>query len=616
MELVTTDNASRLGKSFTCAEASITLSQCANSLKALSSLCLFGKVVAPMNVDTEAIIEFVTKNWLKPVAVCSLSEAPDVYNCFKLSFECVEDKEWALVKSPWSFRGYSFILYAWFPGIERSCSVNVLRVWVQVHNLPHEFFSTANGNRLGGMIGKVVSVELDEAKPVTWGCFFRILVDLNFHNPLVSGCYFDLTSGEKRWLQFKFEKIGIFCYNCGRLGHQRRGCSLASPVTVEAVDGSLHPLFGPWMSTESRFKDVFSSVPKPVVTCSVVAQASPAVCEQKVTAVGQGGPVGSALPKGAGGQNRWKKTTGRVFPGHKQAVNQKWVPKGGSGERASIFAVKGKEVRVNLNYEGKKPVALPCLEPSTVMKKSIYPLDNVGSCTGLDVLGGGLSKVKKGLGRLDIGPSKDVPKCPGPGKSFIEKIGDIDVIMGGPGRDDNWAVAPINLVEPNLEKDLINKEGGEVNSGPCGNEFATGEGSTAQVASPCGAELYGDEDKAFAHFLKAQEELLYDLKHFGKLDLYEIKKIGGDIGVKPTSETNERTTPFMKRKFEGSASLCTRPNKIVRRNLEVVRDFPWDIRERDLESKVEFDDLSEEPSEESSSPSCNNASFLVQTATG
>ncbi|KAF4363271.1 hypothetical protein G4B88_016082 [Cannabis sativa] len=460
-----------------------------------------------MSVNAEDIVQHVTKNWLKSVAVCSISDAPAVMNSFKLSFECVEDKVWALENGPWSFRGYTFILYAWFPGIERSGTVNMLKVWVQVHNLPHEYYSMDNGNRLGGMLGKVILVELDEEKPVTWGSYFRVLVDINFLNPLVSGCYFDLTSGEKRWIQFKFEKIGIFCYFCGRLGHQRKGCSLASPVMVESVDGSAVPLFGPWMSTASRFLDVFYSVTKPVMHSSVELLVGSDVRDGKMAVAGHGGPVGGSNPKTAGGRNRGKRVTGRVLPGHKLGVSQEWVQKAGSGKRALNHAVNGNKVRLSLNFGGKVSESIPNLETSNVVMKDGYPLAKGGLCIADNLLGAG-------------------PRG--------ERL-----VSGGPGcdniKDNNWDVGSKSLLRPN--------------------------------------------------------------EHFGNLDLYEIKKIGGDIGVKPTSETNERTTPFKKKKFEGSASPCTRPNKIVRRHPDVVRDFPWDPKERDRESKVDFDDLFEEPTE-------------------
>ncbi|KAF4378301.1 hypothetical protein F8388_010740 [Cannabis sativa] len=108
-----------------------------------------------------------------------------------------------------------------------------MRVWVQVHIIPHEHFSKDNGSLMGGKAGKVTQVELQEDNPASR----RV----------------------KKWLQFKYEQIEFVCHNCRCLGHQRRGCNVSSPVTVASDNGVQFPLFRPWFSTSSTFREVSSS---------------------------------------------------------------------------------------------------------------------------------------------------------------------------------------------------------------------------------------------------------------------------------------------------------------------------------------------------------------------
>ncbi|KAF4354456.1 hypothetical protein F8388_018416 [Cannabis sativa] len=614
--LVNAPAATLKGKCFTCVEASISLAPCATSLKVLSSLCLFGKVVAPMLVDADDIIEFVTKNWQKKITVCSLAKGPVSKNCFKLGFESGEDRDWALENAPWSFKGYTFALHSWFSGIENSKSVDILRVWVQFHNLPHEYFSIENGTLLGGKVGDVVKVELDEEKPLEWGSFLR---------------------GGKKWIQCKYEKIGIFCYSCGRLGHQRRGCSLSSPVMVEAVDGATYPMFGSWLSTASRFHDVFSGV---------ASQAGVVIHGRPLPGLAMGGTVVRPVSISSRGSKRGKKRTGRALSEQHRGTVQAWVPKVMPAGSVSRFAKNGNRVGVILNEGGKSFVPFPNLLPPSQADQVNNPLVNADKCTGGAPLvfeaskgnfdlgqgsrgPGGLKKQSFGLGLIDVenagvrggpidsrgpvyfnstGPNNSLESLMNNGLKFnevsMDKHGPRVVI--GPG---HLEVGGINLspLRGNLQENM----GGFLEfDGPSLDNGTLLVGKGLHLVNSKGKEAENDveEKKALSQFFKAQEELLYDLKHFGKLDLYEIKQLGGDIGVPPSSETNERTTPFKKRKFEGSASLCSRPHKLVRTYHGVVRDFPWDTKKRIHEARADGDDLSEEPSEEPSgeSSSCNN----------
>ncbi|KAF4350306.1 hypothetical protein F8388_001326 [Cannabis sativa] len=213
MESIITCKSPQKGKSFSCIETTVKLSPCASSVKALTSCCLYGKVIAPMNVDEATILDFVAKTWKKQISVVPMVDVMKTANLFKFGFETADGRNWALVNGPWCIHGYTLVLQAWSPSVDGTITLNVLRVWIQIHNQPHEYFSRENGYLLGGLVGKVVKLDLEDDKPATWTNFLKILVDIDVQKPLVSGCFFDLISGEKQWLQVKYVKIGIFVTN-------------------------------------------------------------------------------------------------------------------------------------------------------------------------------------------------------------------------------------------------------------------------------------------------------------------------------------------------------------------------------------------------------------------
>ncbi|KAF4362132.1 hypothetical protein F8388_023984 [Cannabis sativa] len=612
MEDIIATSSPKKGMSFSCNDTSVTLVPCAASIKALSTCCLYGKVVAPMTVEESSVWEFVAKTWKKPVSVVSMADGLKMSNIFKFGFESAEDRDWALANGPWCVRGYTLVLQAWASSLEGSVTFNLLRVWIQIHNLPHEFFSRDNGHFLGGLVGKVINIDLEEGKPVTWTPFMKILVDIDVHKPLVSGCFFDLTSGEKQWLQVKYVKIGIFCYFCGCLGHQRRGCKLSSPVTVAKEDGVPFPMYGPWLSTSSAYLDVFSG--------PSFGKARQLVSSEMAKG---GGEIGPLAALSADGGNCAKINTGRVHrrlrrplglpanaaSGSGKAQRAVWFPKHSSvGLEKGVSSFSNGGMNGSLDKE-KAIVSLPILndvdvdrsmgrETNLNNKAVSLALGEGGPTVGPRLVKDGpcfiiedLEGVRDcGPQLVGSGPNGTVIDLSEKAKAFNSSFGPKEGVIGSNKEISSQmkAIGPrvLNSLStppgPLLEDQVVNAR----------------DGSSSNHASTHRESMVpSNEEVALAQFFKAQEDLMHDLRHFGKLDLYEIRRIGGDIGVPVSSEVNERTTPFKKRKFESSASLCSRPHKIHRKYPGVVRDFPWDPKRDD-------DIVVDDPSEDSSnSPS-------------
>ena len=54
---------------------------------------------------------------------------------------------------------------------------------------------------------------------LAWGPFLRIRVDIDITKPLMRRKMIHIENVEEGWVFFKYERLPIFCYHCGILGH-------------------------------------------------------------------------------------------------------------------------------------------------------------------------------------------------------------------------------------------------------------------------------------------------------------------------------------------------------------------------------------------------------------
>ncbi|KAF4388285.1 hypothetical protein F8388_021115 [Cannabis sativa] len=577
MELVG-NSVSVVGRNLSHDEATLTLTPCDSTVKSLSNLCLFGKVLSHAHVDESFIIDLVKNVWKRPALVVPAHPTTTINNCFELIFEKVHDRNWVLLKSPWNVR-------------------------------------VSNGNKLGARVGNVVVVDLDEENPASWAKWLRVLVEIDIGKPFFSGCFINVGNEAKAWVQYKYEKVGACCYFCGRLGHQRSGCSLSAPNTVSNAQGRTFPLFGPWLNTDSLYLDCFSGKSKkpsaPLRFSSSTAlglrlghRAPPLIVHP---AVGEDAVTGAS--SSAVAPRKVKTTTRGPRSTHHNGTVAVWVPKAVAGVKKTGRAGKSKVAGVFSSDLEKDSVHQPFLvkEADNTDKKKVFfknKFENFRLKVGGELAveegvesGWPVSHSKElGVGHLCLGFLKN--SGPLIHSTCLEEAnflnGSKNQCAAGPSLFISGG--PCGLCEG--PKDAI-KLSGEKHEGPKENYILGATKHYEETSQPL-VDVSRVEnavnDNPKAKFSLAQACVLQELAAFEINGKNKRKACLIDIGVQPTSETNERTTPVKKRKMGAdSRSLGTLPKVALRRVKKVVRDYPRgvgpciapsDVSQADLERSI------------------------------
>lgn len=78
------------------------------------------------------------------------------------------------------------------------------------------------GRKIGASLGRVEDVDV-VGDGTSWGRCLRIRVHPDLHRPLEQGRALTL-NGQSHWVSFRYEKLPLFCFPCGRINHDVVGC--------------------------------------------------------------------------------------------------------------------------------------------------------------------------------------------------------------------------------------------------------------------------------------------------------------------------------------------------------------------------------------------------------
>ncbi|XP_058752497.1 uncharacterized protein LOC131625674 [Vicia villosa] len=189
-------------------------------------------------------------------------------NLFLFKFGSKRGMEYVLKTGPWSFDRALLVLKR-ISGEEQPSELNMhfSSFWVRVYDLPLILRSETMAKKLGNIMGSFEEMDSKEAHRT--GRFLRIKVLINLKEPLKRGTVVTFKDKKIR-VQFKYERLPLFCFVCGRMGHQMKDCEVVEDLNEEGFEELEEQdlAFGQWLhasplpkiTDEGRRKESSSSM--------------------------------------------------------------------------------------------------------------------------------------------------------------------------------------------------------------------------------------------------------------------------------------------------------------------------------------------------------------------
>jgi hypothetical protein len=194
--------------------------------------CLVGRIWMAKRVNKDAFKDVLTRIWRTRRGVI-FKELDD--NIWLFEFEEEDDMRRVLDGRPWSFDRYIIVLNE-FDGRTPPTQMAFKQspFWVQVHDMPLLCMTKGIATKIGESMGRLVEVDL-AGDGAGWGRCLRIRVEIDLVKPLERGRALRL-EGKSYWVSFRYEKLPMFCFECGRIVHGDKGCPIPRRTRMSAAE--------------------------------------------------------------------------------------------------------------------------------------------------------------------------------------------------------------------------------------------------------------------------------------------------------------------------------------------------------------------------------------------
>ena len=207
--------------------------------------CLVGRFLTDKVINFPAMKNTMAALWRPGKGICIKDLTPTLF-LFQFFHEI--DIQRVIDSGPWTFDQH--ILIAKRLGESEQPQMVPLyhtSFWIQVYNLPIGFLSEKVLQNIGNYIGEFQASDENNLMGV-WRNYMRIRVSLDVRKPLKRRMKLKKTRSEWIWIDFKYERLHVFCFICGLLGHTEKQC----PSLYDCHASTITKPYGQWMKAPTR----------------------------------------------------------------------------------------------------------------------------------------------------------------------------------------------------------------------------------------------------------------------------------------------------------------------------------------------------------------------------
>ncbi|KAF4368452.1 hypothetical protein G4B88_028313 [Cannabis sativa] len=218
---------------------------------------LVGKIISKQDISERLLMNMFGRMWkgIKDWEVKVYEEEGDNH-IVGFSFKTPQDANLVLSKQPWYFNGGLLVLEAWpDTGQWRDYNLNKISCWIKMRGWPLKLFTQRNVRRMGEMAGEIEDFKWQNDRGMFLNGYVRMRIGFPLNKSLFVGRFLP-SDGKRFWIQFRFERLSMLCYGCGRWGHEKKDCD--KQVVMEKDEHEqLVPKYGPWLKEDDPIPNCF-----------------------------------------------------------------------------------------------------------------------------------------------------------------------------------------------------------------------------------------------------------------------------------------------------------------------------------------------------------------------